>query len=108
MTKQQIINGIVRYIKNTLVMQIPDVWTKRIVAGFADLMAIRPDTFDKVMEKYPIVDMVKDSNGSYDVDVLADLLIRNINEYGNITLNIMGATFTFTASDVSDLREAMR
>ena len=106
MKKQQIINGVIRYIKETLVNQIPDTFTKRIVCGFADLMAMKPDVFDKILEKYPFMELFE-ANGTYDIDLAEDLLRKNINEYGNITLNIMGASFTFTATDISDLKEAI-
>lgn len=107
MTKQQIINGLVRYIKESLVPQIPDAWTKRIVAGFADLLSMKPMAFDAIMEKYPILDMIKCEDGRYDIDIAEKLLMKNISEYGNIPVKIMGATFTFTSSDISELREAI-
>lgn len=107
MNKQQIINGLVRYIKESLVPQIPDTWTRRIVAGFADLISMKPMAFDAIMEKYPILDMIKTEDGKYDIEIAEKLLIKNISEYGNIPINIMGATFTFTSSDVSELKEAI-
>ena len=107
MNKQQIINGLVRDIKESLVPQIPNMWTRRIVAGFADLLLMKPSTFDNLMERYPILDMIKCEDGSYDIDIAEKLLMKNISEFGNIPITIMGSTFTFTSSDVTDLREAI-
>ena len=107
MNKQQIINGLVRYIKESLIPQIPDTWTRRIMAGFADLLSMKPSAFDNIMEKYPILDMVKCEDGHYDMDIAEKLLMKNMSEYGNIPITIMGSTFTFTTSDISDLMGAM-
>lgn len=71
--------------------------------AFADLMVKHPEYFDKFIEKYPALDMFC-MDGMYDIDVIEETLIHNIDNYGSMTLSILGGKYTFDASDVRNLR----
>lgn len=105
-SKQALINGLSNYIHQMVLPSITDVWNKRIMDGAMDLLVMHPEYFDRLMEKYPIVDMVC-VDGMYDIDALEEVVRHNIDSYGPITIKLLGGSYTFDANDISNLRRMM-
>lgn len=102
-TKQQIVNGLIAYIRQHIVPSTSDGLTKRMMAGVADVLQMKPHLIDKLS----ILQYLEDENGMYDLDVLEQLLVKNINEYGNIPVTLLGGTYTFNESDVIVLKRTI-
>lgn len=102
MDKHRLAMGVSHYIKDNLTRQIPDVMSRRIMSGIGDVLLMKPEIIEKLMEKYPILEMFEEE-GEYDTDMMENVLRKNIQEYGNITIELMGAKLTFSESDVSDI-----
>lgn len=106
--KEQLGRGISKYIKNHISPSVTDMWSKRVISGIADLIEFAPDTINRVMERYPIFEMLEDEDGMYDIDVMERVLSKNIAEYGDITIELMGGEYTFNASDINSLAGMLR
>lgn len=102
-SEQQLGNGLAQYIKSHIVPSVPDVWSRRVMSGIADLIILKPDTVHKVTERYPIFEMLEDEDEMYDLDVMERVVKKNMQEYGDLTLDIMGGEYTFSPSDIDRL-----
>ena len=102
-TKQRITTGIATYMKQYIIPGTTDVWSKRIMGGLADLIAMKPDTVDRLVSNFPLLEMLEEEEGKYDLELIEKILKKNINEYGNISLDILGGTYIFTVQDIDNM-----
>lgn len=102
-TKQALINGLSNYIHQMVLPSITDVWNRRIMDGVADLMVMHPEYFDKLIKKYPVLDIFCE-DGKYDIDAMEEMLIHNIDNYGPLNLSILGGSYTFDSNDIRNIR----
>lgn len=96
-TKEQVTNGLINYIDNEVVNQLPTAG-KWIVGTAAALVMKNIDKINtETMEMLGIVS----NDGMWDVDMLASSLKENARRYGNIqiTYPIVG-TMVFTPEDI--------
>lgn len=66
-TKNQIIDGIVKYIKSDVIPAMPDQNIKIVLNVAAHYMAAKPAFVDKIFDN-PIMEMLKEDDGRYDLD----------------------------------------
>lgn len=101
-------NGIAQYIKGHIVPSVTDMWSRRVMSGIADLIMMRPETVHKVMAKYPIFELLEDDNEMYDIDAMEQIVKKNMNEYGDICIDLMGGEYTFNAHDIDNLMATLK
>lgn len=108
----QIMIGIVEYVRNDVIRQIPDVNLKLIVGTMMYAAVNRSDNIIRIIDSNSIVSAFKFDDG-YDVDALSDSLKRSITEYGSISVTIPSIpliskaekTISFGVDDVDRLRQ---
>lgn len=66
-TKNQIIDGIVKYIKSDMIPAMPDPNIKIVLNIAAHYMSAKPAFVDKIFDN-PIMEMLKEDDGRYDLD----------------------------------------
>lgn len=104
--KKQLVHGVSKYINEYMLPSITDMTSRRIMGGLSQLLIIKPDTFDTLMAKYPILDMFCE-NGMYDLEAMEKVLIENIAEYGPISFSLLGGNYTFDSNDISNVMRMM-
>ncbi len=74
--------------------------------GAADLMVMQREYFGKILKEYPIL-YIYCEDGKYDIDMIEEMVLHNIENYGSIGLDILGGHYTFDANDIRNLRSMM-
>lgn len=112
--KSQLSNGIICFLQNEVVQNVPDNGLKIILGTFIFSMKRDPRILDKYLFGNAFVSMLLDEeNGCYDVNALCDDVSKAIKEYGSLTFRVPSIpllskdekTLSFGASDVQRLKE---
>ena len=112
-TKQQIINGVVKYTKNEVLNKIVDKPLKMIIATVVAMMETNPKILDNVFNNSMLSSMLYEEDGMYEIDELMEVVEDIMNEYGEFPVTIPAIKFispmekelSFGASDIKKLRE---
>lgn len=112
-TKQQIINGVVKYAKNEIINKIIDKPLKMIIATCVSMMEVNPSVADVVFNNPMVSAILREKDGMYDIDGVIEIIEKTMNEYGDFPVKIPAIKFvspsekelTFAVSDVKKLRE---
>lgn len=107
-SKAQIINGVVNYMKAEVISKIPDKGFRMTLSAMVNLAEARPEVCD-VIFNHPLL---HSESGVYDIDLLDQVLIKTIEEYGDFPITIPAIKFIsptekemrFTADDVRKLK----
>lgn len=108
-SKGQLISGIVKYVKNEVLKKIPDKPFKMTLSAGINLIEVKPEVADVIFD-HPIL---KNENDMYDIDLLEQIVVTTINEYGDFPVTIPAIKFIsptekelrFTMEDIKKLRE---
>ena len=113
-TKQQLINGIIKYTKNEVLDKVSDKPLKMIIAAGVNALQINPAIADKILNNDYISGILgKDGGGKYDLDMAFDVIEKTIEEYGEFPVVVPAIRFitsnekefTFTSRDVRKLKD---
>lgn len=107
-SKGQLINGVIKYIKNDVLKKIPDKPFRMTLSAAVNLMEAKPEVADIIFE-HPIL---KGNDGMFDIDLLEQVILKTIEEYGDFPVTIPPVRFIsptekelrFTAEDVKKLK----
>ena len=112
-TKQQIINGIVRYTKDEVIPKIPDKPFKMAIAVAILMLESNSEISNKFFENN-IVSMILDKNddGTYDIEKISAALEKTLTEYGDFPVTIPAIKFisptekalNFSCQDIKTLK----
>ena len=93
-TKQQIINGAVKYTKDEVISKIPDKPFKMAVAIAISMFETNPEIADKIFEN-DIVSAIlgKNMDGTYDIEKISEALQKTLTEYGDFPVTIPAIKF---------------
>lgn len=105
-SKEQIVNGIMRYAKNDMLPQIPDKNFKIIAASAVGLAETKPEILNKLFEN-PVMSAFKTDKG-YDIEAVISALRANVDSLGGFTVTIPAVKFlmpeekqlTFKSDDI--------
>ncbi len=89
--KDQIINGIIKYIKTDILVNIPDKNFRTIATAAVLVFANKPEILNNIFSN-PVVKMLETANG-YDIDALSAALKEAFAETGGITITIPPVKF---------------
>lgn len=108
-SKGQLLSGAIRFIKSDVIAKIPDKPFRMTLSAMVNLAEVKPEVADAIFE-HP---MLKSSNGMYDIDLLEQIAVRTIDEYGDFPITIPPIKFIsptekelrFTSEDVRKLKQ---
>lgn len=113
-TKQQIVNGIVKYAKDEVIAKIPDKPFKMAVAIAISMFESNTEFASKIFEN-DIVSAIlgKKDDDTYDIDKIGDALEKTLNEYGDFPVTIPAIKFisptektlNFSSRDIRALKD---
>lgn len=112
-TKQQIINGVVKYAKNEIINKIIDKPLKMIIATCISMMEVNPSVADVVFNNPMVCAILNENDGMYDIDGLIEVIGKTMDEYGDFPVKIPAIKFispsekelTFGAGDIRKLKD---
>lgn len=110
-SKGQLISGVVRYVKSDVLAKIPDKPFRMTLSAMVNLIEVRPEAADVIFNN----PLLKSENGMYDIDLLEQIMVRTIEEYGDFPITIPAIKFIsptekelrFTAEDVRKLKSSI-
>ena len=112
-TKQQVINGLTRYVKNEMLNKITDRPFKMGMATVISLLETNPHLADKILDN-DLIEMVFASKNKdmYEIDNL-EVVARTLDEHGDLPIHIGGIKFispeakelVFSGNDIRRLKD---
>lgn len=115
-TKQQIINGLVKYMNEEVIDKIIDKPLKIAIATGIAILQTNPDIANKFLDD-DMASMVlgKKDDGTYDVSTILGTLKSSIDKYGDFPVKIPAIKFIsptekelyFSGKDIEKLKECI-
>lgn len=114
-TKQDIVNGIIKYAKTEVIGKIPDKALKMIVATAVSALEVNPDAIDTVLTHPFISSVVIEEDGKYKLDQAFKIIEKTMTDYGEFPVKIPPIRFispeekelTFSLVDIRKLEECI-
>lgn len=111
-TKQQIVNGIIKYSKSEMIPKIADKTFKIILSAATSMIEINPEIITRFLDDPTISLMLMESEGTYDIDAISGVLEKTLEEYGTFPIKVPGIKFispeekelNFGISDIKTLK----
>lgn len=113
-TKQQIINGVVKYTKDEIIAKIPDRPLKMAIAFGVSMFEMNPNIANKFFENSIVSQILcKNDDGTYDIEKITDALEKTLGEYGDFPVTIPAIKFisptektlNFSRQDIKTLKD---
>lgn len=114
-TKQQMLNGAARYIRNEVIPHIPDKGVKVVLEMLAATGEMSPAVFGKYLDGPLVAAILQEKDGLYDLEVAEATLSKAMESSGGLELTVPAIplisprekTMTFTSNDVRTLKKYM-
>lgn len=114
-TKQQMLNGAARYIRNEVIPHIPDKGVRVVLEMLATTGELQPAVFGKYLDTPLVSAILQEKDGFYDLDIAEATLTKSMEAIGGLELTVPAIplisphekTMTFTANDVRTLKRYM-
>lgn len=111
-TKNQIVNGVIKYAKSEVIDKITDKPLKMILAAGVSALEINPSIADSIFGNDFVSKILNEDSGLYDLDSVFEILEKTVDEYGDFPLVIPAIKFvspnekelTFTSRDIRKLK----
>lgn len=113
-TKEQIVNGTIKYINAEVINKIPDKPLKIALAIGVSMIEKKPEVIDAFFEDDRISKILnKKNDGTYDIGEITEVIEKTLAEYGDFPVKISPIKFisptekelSFSTSDIRKLRE---
>lgn len=112
-SKDKIGKGIVKYIRQDMIPNVPDKSMQMILDGAAMFIEKKPDILDPYIKNGIIAMALGEKNGMYDIDEAEEVLTNLMNKYGGFAVTIPPIRFlmpeakemNFSADDVRKLKQ---
>lgn len=112
-TKQQLVNGVVKFAKMDVLPKITDKTFKLVLATGTAMLEKNPDIADAFLDNDMISAILMEEDGLYETDDLKEALIDAMKEHGDLKIKIPGIKFispddkelSFSTQDVTRLSE---
>lgn len=107
-TKGQMVNGVVKFMKVEVISKIPDKPFRMALSALINLIEVKPEAANTIFES----PFLKSESGLYDIDLLEKIIVKTIDEYGDFPITIPAIKFIsptekelrFTSEDVQKLK----
>lgn len=115
-TKQQIVNGAIKYMKDEVIAKITDKPFKMAAAVFVSMLENNPAIADKFFENDIVAAILnKKADGTYDIEKICETLEKTLTEYGDFPLKIPPIKFisptekelNFSGRDIRTLKDCI-
>lgn len=114
-TRQQMINGAAKYIRNEVIPHIPDKGVKVILEALATSVEMTPQIAGKYLDMPIVATMLHEQNGFYDLDTIEAALTKAMENHGGLELTVPAIplispqpkVMTFSANDIRALKRYM-
>lgn len=87
-TKEQLINGVVKFITADLIPQVGDRNTKFVLAIAKDSLKQDPDLADEFLHSPMVSTLIKEEDGMYDISQFSSILKNVLSEYQSFPVTI--------------------
>lgn len=113
-TKQQIVNGIIKYINAEVINKIPDKPLKIALAIGVSMIDKKPEVIDAFFEDDRISKILnKKDDGTYDIGEIIEVIENTLAQYGDFPIKIPPIKFisptekelSFSTSDIRKLKD---
>ena len=112
-SKQQLVNGVVKFAKMDVLPKITDKTFKFVLATGTSMLERNPDIADAFLDNDMISAILMEDDGLYEIDDLKESLMDAMKECGDFKIKIPGIKFispedkelSFSAQDVGRLSE---
>lgn len=113
-TKQQIVNGIIKYINEEVINKITDKPLKIAIAVGVSMIDKKPEAINGFFENDRISSILnKKDDGTYDIGEITEAIENTLAQYGDFPVTIPAIKFisptektlNFSAFDIRRLRE---
>lgn len=112
-SKQQLVNGVVKFGKMDVLPKITDKTFKLILATGIAMLENNTDIADSLLKNDMISAILGEDDGLYEIDDLKEALMDAMKEYGDLKIKIPGIKFispddkelSFNVQDISRLSE---
>ena len=111
-TKQQLIDGVVKYAKSEIIEKVSDKPLKIIISTAVSMLETNPNIVDGLFKNQFISALLGEKDGFYNLDSFANALGNSMKEYGDFPISIPAMKFisptekqlTFSLNDISKLK----
>jgi hypothetical protein len=113
-TKNQIIQGVVKYAKGEVLPKVAgDKPFQMTISTLVALLEMNPAIADTLLLNPMVMAIMGENNGYYNLDHLEKALNQSMSQYGELQITIPGIPFvspkekvmTFTQNDITRLRD---
>lgn len=87
-TKEQLIDGVIKFINTDLIPQVGDRNTKFVLAMAKDSLKEDSDLADDFLQSPMVASLIKKSNGEYDISHFSSILKNVLTEYNSFPVTI--------------------
>lgn len=87
-TKEQLIDGVIKFINTDLIPQVGDRNTKFVLAMAKDSLKEDSDLADDFLQSPMVASLIKESNGEYDISHFSSILKNVLTEYNSFPVTI--------------------
>ena len=86
--KKEIVDGVIKFINNDLMLDIDDKHLKFVLSMAKKALRENPDLVDIFFKSPIVINVIKEYDGEYDLEVFAKMLKNILNEYGSYSITI--------------------
>lgn len=113
-TKQQIVNGTIRYINEEVINKITDKPLKIALAVGVSMIDKKPEIVNAVFDNNKVTKILnKKNDNTYDIGEIMEIIEKTLAQYGDFPITIpaikfispMEKTLNFSTFDIRRLRE---
>lgn len=87
-SKDAIVNGIMNYIDTEVTRVVTDSNLKFVLTALISAVEVNPRLVDTFFENELLKSVLKEENGSYDIETAEEILKKTIKECGALTIEI--------------------
>lgn len=114
-TRQQMINGAAKYIRQEVIPHIPDKSVKVMLEALAASVEMSPQIANRYLDTPFVAAMLHEQNGFYDLDAVEAALTKAMEAHGGLEVTIPAIplispqpkSMTFSANDIRALKRYM-
>ena len=114
-TRQQMINGAAKYVRNEVIPHIPDKGVKVMLEALAASVEMSPQIANRYLDTPFMAAMLHEQNGFYDLDAVEAALTKAMETHGGLEVTVPAIplispqpkVMTFSANDIRALKRYM-
>lgn len=114
-SRQQMLNGVARYMRSEVVPHIPDKGIKVMLEAMSSFVEMSPQVIGKYLDAPLVAAMLQEKEGYYDLDLVEAALVKAMEAHGGLEITIpsiplispQAKSMTFSANDLRTLKRYM-